>query len=102
MPEERATAESWEHLEAPAEREDLRFEGSFTAEEMDLLRFGVIPVAMEDKWFIYFEEDWLRFHRSWTGAFIYALRFENGPDGAHVVESWVSRDEEQYGASDVA
>lgn len=38
--------------------------------EVDRLKRGFVPVQMEHKWFIYFEGDWLRFHRSWTGAFI--------------------------------
>jgi hypothetical protein len=51
---------------------------------------------MDDRWFIFFEDDWLYFHRSWTGACIYALRFAPAPNGVGVVESWVSRDPDQY------
>jgi hypothetical protein len=45
--------------------------------------------------FIY-NEGWLRFHRSWTGAFIYAVRLELTDDGVRVAESWVSRNSDQY------
>jgi hypothetical protein len=51
---------------------------------------------MEDKWAITFEDSWLYFHRSWTGACIYGLRFERSADGVSVVESWVNRDKAQY------
>ena len=29
----------------------------------------------EDKWFIYWENDTLFFHRSWTGVCVYIVRF---------------------------
>ncbi len=51
---------------------------------------------MEDKWFIYCERDWVFFHRSWTGALIFALRLDPTPEGATVAESWVSRDTSEY------
>lgn len=98
----RATASSWNHLPPPADRVPLELEAEFTASEAEQLMVGLVPDRMEDKWFIYFDEGWLRFHRSWTGAFIYALRLEGSPAGMRVTESWVSRNSEQYGASDVA
>ena len=91
-----ATSASWKHLPPPSAREDLGFEGVFTDDELEKIVQGFVPGEMEDKWFIYFEDGWLRFHRSWTGAFIYALRFEKTPSGARAVESWVNRDPQQY------
>jgi protein-S-isoprenylcysteine O-methyltransferase Ste14 len=93
-----ATSASWKHLPPPSAsaREDLAFEGVFTDAELEKIVQGHVPGAMEDKWFVYFEDGWLRIHRSWTGAFIYALRFEKTTTGARVVESWVNRDPEQY------
>ena len=40
---------------------------AFTEEQYQKLQKGLIPKAMEDKWYIYFENDCLYFHRSWTG-----------------------------------
>lgn len=57
---------------------------------------GLLPRDMDDKWFVYFEDDWLYFHRSWTGACIYALRITKSLDGFQMSESWVSRDPTQY------
>ena len=98
----RATSTSWKNLDAPTEREDLGFEGTFTEADAEQLMLGVIPQQMEDKWFIYFADGWLRFHRSWTGAFIYALRLDGSPAGVRVVESWVNRNPQQYAARDAA
>lgn len=64
------------------------------------MKHGFVPEEMEDKWFIYFDEGWLFFHRSWSGALIYALRLEDSPEGVRVVESWVNRDPQQYSGTD--
>ena len=44
---------------------------TFTEEQYHRLQKGLIPTAMEDKWFIYCENDCLHFHRSWTGLELY-------------------------------
>ena len=43
---------------------------------MDLIKKGVIPKAMEDKWFIYYDtsENKLYLHRSWTGFLMYVVQ----------------------------
>lgn len=60
------------------------------------MREGFVPRDMDDRWFIYFEDGWLNFHRSWTGAHIYALRLDGSPFGVRVVDGWVSRNEDEY------
>jgi hypothetical protein len=107
----RATRTSWKTLPIPAQREPLEFTAVFNNAEAELLVVGLIPKGMEDKWFVYFErpasrgpayrQGWLLFHRSWTGACIYGLQLEGSPKGARVVDSWVSRDPEQYKGTDV-
>ena len=70
-----ASATSWKHLPAPSERERLQFEALFTDEEFEKLSLGLVPAQMEDKWFIYFAEGWLRFHRSrLAGTHFYIAR----------------------------
>lgn len=98
----RADRDSWKRLPLPSLREDLKFAALFTEAEAEQIMCGLIPEQMEDKWFIYFSEGWLFFHRSWTGVCIYGLRLNSAPEGVRVVESWVIRDPEQYGQSDTA
>lgn len=62
---------------------------------------GFVPKEMEDRWFIFYEEGWLYFHRSWTGFCVYALRLESVPAGVRVAESWVSRDPAEYTCTDL-
>ena len=95
-PNEIATRESWKILPPPTARTDLSFAASYTTDEFERMKRGLIPKQMEDKWFIYFEEPWFFFHRSWTGPCIYAIRFESSTAGASAAESWVSRDSNHY------
>lgn len=83
-------------LALPSKRENLRFEESYSATEFNLMKHGFIPAEMEDKWFIFYEQSWLYFHRSWTGAAIYGVRFELSNESAKAVESWVNREPDQY------
>lgn len=47
---------------------------------------------MEDKWFVYFEEPYLFFHRSWTGVPVYRVELAPDADGATVTEALWSAD----------
>ena len=63
---------------------------------MRQIRLGLIPEAMEDKWFVYWRDDTLFFHRSWTGICIYVARFVADGDGHRMIEAEVNRDPQQY------
>ncbi len=82
----------WKRLDMPKQHDTFLFRRPFTPQQMEALRHGNIPQAMEDKWFWYMEGDTLFAHRSWTGYCIYRIDFK--PDGSHVVT--VNRDPEQY------
>lgn len=57
---------------------------------------GLVPQQMEDKWFIYWKNDNLYFHRSWTGFCIYVVHFTADTAGSKMNRAEVSRDPEQY------
>ena len=84
----------------PPQRAPLSFERAFTEEEYDLIRQGVIPKVMEDRWFIFLEEDVLYIHRSWTGFCIYQVSLKKDGEQYRVVEVLVNRDSSQYPATD--
>ena len=97
----RAGAADWSRLAPPELRQTLAFEAAFDDAELRMISQGVIPRAMEDKWFIYLDtDDWLYFHRSWTGACIYAMQLLRTGEGARVGSAWVNRDPAQYGLAD--
>lgn len=97
-----ASRSSWKTKPLPLAREALALELMFTDAEAEQITRGFIPKEMENKWFIFFEQGWLYFHRSWTGACIYALRLDGSPAGVRVAESWVNRDPIEYTQTDVA
>jgi hypothetical protein len=63
------------------------FAATFSREDFEKIRVGVVPEIMEDKWFVYFEEPHLFMHRSWTGLPVYRLTLAVHGDGASVVEA---------------
>jgi len=97
--ERKATRDSWKTFAMPAQRSRLAWQRTFTQQEFDRISLGLIPAAMEDKWFIYLEDRVLYFHRSWTGFCIYQLHLEPAGDCWAVTEVWVNRDSEQYKAT---
>ena len=99
MPE-RATKSNWKTLDTPDRRESLGYEYVFSDSDADRLQLGLIPQAMEGKWFVYFENGWLYLHRSWTGFLVYWLKLDDCAAGVRVVESWVNRDTDQYSETD--
>jgi hypothetical protein len=86
-----ATRDSWKALPCPEKRKALEFNENYSLAEFDRIRQGLIPIEMEDKWFIFYEAPWLYAHRSWSGICIYAVRFDDASGGASVAESWVNR-----------
>jgi 8-oxo-dGTP diphosphatase len=86
----------------PAQFATLTVTRPFTAAEMDRIRTGLIPREMEDRWFMFFEDNTLFVHRSWTGFCIYAAAFKREGDVYLVDRLRVNRDDTQYSANDDA
>ena len=86
----------WKTKPMPEQRETFVLNRTFSDAEMDTLRRGHVPEAMEDKWFWYMEGSTLWAHRSWTGYCIYRIDFQND---RQVVT--VNRDPEQYGCASI-
>jgi hypothetical protein len=99
-PADRARPDSWQTRPMPESVARVAFADSYSAEEYAAIVRGFIPQEMEDKWFIYEDRSAVYFHRSWTGACIYRVRFEAAEDRYRVVEVLVSRDPEQYKGDD--
>lgn len=60
---------------------------SYSTGEMERIRAGLLPEAMEDKWFVFFEAPYLYLHRSWTGDPAYRVELAEDADGGRVVEA---------------
>lgn len=90
-----ATATAWQHepIDNP-KRIDIAL--YFTDRQFSKLTKGIIPQQMEDKWFIFYENEWLYFHRSWSGFGIYKAHLIKEQDGYLVKEFWAERNQERY------
>ena len=93
-----ARRQDWKTKPMPRRQATFLLERSFSDEQMENLRRGNIPQAMEDKWFWYMEDSTLWAHRSWTGYCIYRIDFKE--DGHHVVS--VNRNPRQYKCTSIA
>lgn len=75
----------------------------YDPEDVIRMKRGFIPKDMDQKWFIYCTDEYIFFHRSWTGNLIYKVYIYEGPDGEWVLTSAeINRDPEQYGGTDAA
>jgi len=97
----RAKRTDWKTEPLPLKRAAVRLDKAFSQNEMDIIRRGLIPAQMEDKWFVFWEHDTLFFHRSWTGLCIYVAHFDCSGDSCRMVGAEVNREPAQYeGTSD--
>lgn len=69
--------EDWNILDMPKEQAVFQLNRSFTDQDKKYLKEGHKPYAMEDKWFVYFEDNKVYMHRSWTGYCIFILNLDN-------------------------
>ena len=99
----KATKNDWELFPLPDKHVSLIVSRKFDRCQMDRIQMGVVPHDMDERWLIYYEDDTLYLHRSWTGYCTFAVRFIVLDDGAaRMCECLASRDEEQYGSSNDA
>lgn len=75
-------------------------ERSFSVDEYARMSGGFVPEQMEDKWFIFVEDDVLYAHRSWTGYCIYEMALVKGEGGYSVGEAYANREVSQYSGTD--
>ncbi len=86
----------------PALHAQLPFARTFTQAEYYVIARGLIPTGMDDRWFIFLENNQLYFHRSWTGACIYQITLDHTGDSYVVIEALVNRDPDEYKIADDA
>ncbi len=82
---------SWKTVEPEEGFVDFDYSDTFSVSEYEIMKLGLLPEAMEDKWFIYFEHPILFFHRSWTGDLIYRITLESTNEHITVARAELSR-----------
>jgi len=102
MPNRAAQPDDWNTEVFPQEVSEVTLNRPFSLDEIALIKRGVVPKEMEDKWFIYWQDDGLFFYRSWTGFCIYIVCFDVTEDGAEMTSAAINRDPDQYNCTDDA
>ena len=72
------------------------YDDSYSEEESRRVLAGLIPRAMEDKWFVFAENSVLHCHRSWTGYCIYQVRLETLGDSVAAGAAQVTSKKSAY------
>ncbi len=94
---ETAGRDSWKDLTFLSDKKNrISLGREFSKKEFEKISFGLIPLDMDDKWFVFLEENILYFHRSWTGKCIYEIHFQSENEVFKASEVWANRDAEQY------
>lgn len=94
-----ATKDSWSTEPWPEEN-DITFmktDIDVSEADMDILRRGHIPDAMEDHWFMYCDDKAIRYYRSWTGMPAFEARYVKTNLGAKITSLKMNRELCQWG-----
>jgi len=94
-----ATRKTWKNVSID-EPKKIVIDLKFSNEQYNKLKIGLIPYVMEDKWFIFFENNWLYFHRSWTGYGIYKAEIKEYNENYYINEFFVERNIQKYKCED--
>ena len=81
---DKATKDSWKNQKMPDNKVSFKIDKEYTKKEMKKIKLGFVPGKMEDKWFIYFEDNTSYCHRSWTGYCVYEVKFAEKNDKYYI------------------
>lgn len=95
-----ATKESWKIKPMPEKNVLIPMNVTIPREAMQVVKYGHIPDAMEDHWFMYCDESTIRYYRSWTGSCMYIAKYVEEGDKCTITELQVNRDPAQYSNTD--
>ena len=95
-----ATKDSWNIEPMPEKHTTILMDESIPSSAMRIVKYGHIPDAMEDHWFMYCDEKTIRYYRSWTGFCIYVAKYEDDGETCKITELMVNREPEQYTCTD--
>lgn len=96
----KATKDSWNIEPMPERNTVIPMDVTIPTKAMEIVKYGHIPDAMEDHWFMYCDEDTIHYYRSWTGLCIYVAKYTAEKGRYRITQLQVNRDPEQYGCTD--
>lgn len=78
-----ATAADWQQP-MPSDPDNTTrtpFDFRISAAAMDVIRKGHLPESQEDHWYMYCDEEYVRYYRSWTGVCGFEAHYQKDGDG---------------------
>jgi len=93
---DRLSKTHWRTIDMPGTFEIAALNRPLSEEEYQALVFGFIPRDMDDRWFLYVQDDWVYLHRSWTGHCIFKLKLEVSSGNVMLTDIHINRDPDQY------
>lgn len=91
-----AKKSDWKTRPMPKATHNISVKIEFSDSEYESLKKGLIPKQMEDKWFLYFHDNNLFCHRSWTGHCIYLGRFKRINGKNYLYEININDNKKEY------
>lgn len=64
-----------------AEYSEVPLDVPISNADMEILRMGHLPDAMEDHWLMYTDEEYIRYYRSWNGQMAFEAHYHATEDG---------------------
>jgi len=86
----------WRIVEMPETYEVAKIDRSLSEQEYQALICGFTPRDMDDRWFLYVQDNWVYLHRSWTGHCIFKLKLEISSGKVMLTDIHINRDPDQY------
>lgn len=98
MPEktEVATKDRWQTEPMPEGSPIVPMNVVLPSEAMRIIKYGHIPKAMEDHWFMYCDESTIRYFRSWTGHCIFIAHYVEESEVCRITSLQLNGNPEQY------
>lgn len=100
--DEKATKDSWQTLPMPWRHATARLGVRMSLEDFETIEMGHIPAEMEDRWFMYCDEEKIRWYRSWSGICIFEAGYTRHPDYVSIDKLVINRNPKQYSCTDKA
>lgn len=97
-----ATADDWQIEPMPDNPEDTAetdIDIKLTGYEMKVLRKGHIPAVMEDHWFMYCDEESIRYYRSWTGICAFEAKYRKTAKGFEIFRLKMNKGLAEFGVN---
>jgi 8-oxo-dGTP diphosphatase len=95
-PTKSAAKADWQTKRLPSKHTTIALDRRFAPHEMQRIKAGLIPEEMEDKWFIYWQNDTLFFHRSWSAFCLFVVHFAKDAEWYRMCGAELNRNPKQY------